>query len=435
MYHFIGIKGSGMSALAQILHNLGYTVQGSDYEQHFFTEDGLRELGIQILPFDENNIKEDMKIVKGATFDETNPEVKKAMEMDLNIYSYSEVVGSLTRKFKTICVAGCHGKTTTTSMLAHVLSETKGANYLIGDGTGFSNKENELFILESCEYQRHFLEYNPYYAIITNVDFDHVDYFKDINDVLDAYTEFANKAEKMVIACGDDRYVRFLDLNKPIFYYGIDDDNDIIAKNIEYKADGTSFEVEVEDNYYGFFDLPIYGKHMLMDALAVIAVCYYERMEAKEVAKLLKTFKGAKRRFTETKVDKTIIIDDYAHHPNEVKATIKAVKQKYPDKKIVTVFQPHTFSRTKEFADDLATVMNLADYSYVMDIHPARENQEDYPDVTSDLIINNLEHGEHINIDESDKLIKHKDSVILFMSPNDISSLENDVIEKIKEDK
>lgn len=435
MYHFIGIKGSGMSALAQILHNLGYTVQGSDYEQHFFTEDGLRELGIQILPFDENNIKEDMKIVKGATFDETNPEVKKAMEMDLNIYSYSEVVGSLTRKFKTICVAGCHGKTTTTSMLAHVLSETKGANYLIGDGTGFSNKENELFILESCEYQRHFLEYNPYYAIITNVDFDHVDYFKDINDVLDAYTEFANKAEKMVIACGDDRYVRFLDLNKPIFYYGIDDDNDIIAKNIEYKADGTSFEVEVEDNYYGFFDLPIYGKHMLMDALAVIAVCYYERMEAKEVAKLLKTFKGAKRRFTETKVGNTIVIDDYAHHPNEVKATIKSVKQKYPDKKVVTVFQPHTFSRTKEFANDLVTVMNLADYSYVLDIHPAREKQEDYPDITSDLIINNLEHGEHINIDESDKLIKHKDSVILFMSPNDISSLENDVINKLKEDK
>lgn len=433
MYHFIGIKGSGMSALAQILHNLGYTVQGSDYDKHFFTEDRLRELGIPILPFDENNIKEDMKIVKGATFDETNPEVKKAMDMGLNIYTYSEMVGSLTRKFKTICVAGCHGKTTTTSMLAHVFGELKGANYLIGDGTGFSNKDNELFILESCEYKRHFLNYNPYYSIITNVDFDHVDYFKDINDVLDAYAEFANKTEKMIIACGDDRYVRFLDLNKPIFYYGLDDDNDIIAKNIEYKEDGISFEVEVEDNYYGFFDLPIYGKHMLMNALAVISVCYYERMEAKEVAKLLKTFKGAKRRFSETKVGKTIIIDDYAHHPNEVKATIKATKQKYPDKKIVTIFQPHTFSRTKEFADDLANVMNLADYSYVLDIHPAREIQEDFSDVTSDLIIKQLNHGEHINLDESDKLVKHKDSVILFMSPNDLSSLEEEVISKLEE--
>lgn len=432
MYHFIGIKGSGMSALAQIMHNLGYTVQGSDVEKHFFTEDGLRELGINILPFDENNIKEDMKIVRGATFDDEHPEVKKALELGLNMYTYSEMVGSLTRKFKTICVAGCHGKTTTTSMLAHVLNNIKGANYLIGDGTGFSDKENELFILESCEYRRHFLEYTPYYAIITNVDLDHVDYYKDINDVIDAYTEFANKTEKMVIACGDDRYTRFLELNKPIFYYGLDDDNDIIAKNVEYKKDGISFEVEVEENYYGFFDLPIYGKHMLLDALACIAICYYERIDAKEVAKIFKNFGGAKRRFSETVVGKTILIDDYAHHPNEVKATIKAVRQKYPDKKLVTVFQPHTFSRTKEFADDLVNVMNLADYSYVMEIHPAREKQEDFPDVNSNLIIDKLEHGELITIDESDKLVKHKDSVILFMSPNDISKLEIDLKEKLE---
>ena len=433
MYHFIGIKGSGMSALAQILHNLGYEVQGSDSEKHFFTEVGLKELGIKILPFDENNIKEGMKIVKGAAFDETNPEVKKAMELDLNIYSYSDMVGSLTRKFKTICVSGCHGKTTTTSMLAHVLNEVKGANYLIGDGTGYSNKENELFILESCEYKRHFLQYNPYYTIITNIDYDHVDYYKDISDVLDAYNEFANKTEKMIIACGDDRYTRFLDVNKPIFYYGLDDDNDIIAKNVTYKEDGISFEVEVEDNYYGFFDLPIYGKHMLMNTLAVIAVCYYERIEAKDLAKILKSFKGARRRFSEKIVGDTILIDDYAHHPNEVKATIKSAKQKYPDKDIIVIFEPHTFTRTKEFSEDLVNVLNQASYSYIMDIHPSREKQEDYPDVTSDMIINKLDNGEHLNIEEAKKLEKHKGSVILFMSPNDISSLEND-LEKLLED-
>ena len=435
MYHFIGIKGSGMSALAQILHNLGYEVQGSDKSDHFFTEQRLNELGIKILPFDENNIKEGMKIIKGAAFDETNPEVKKAMELDLNIYSYSDMVGSLTKKFKTICVAGCHGKTTTTSMLAHVLNNTKGANYLIGDGTGFSNKDNELFILESCEYKRHFLAYTPYYTVITNIDYDHVDYYKDISDVLDAYTEFANKTEKMVIACGDDRYTRFLELNKPIFYYGLDNDNDIIAKNVIYKEDGISFEVEVEENYYGFFDLPIYGKHMLLDALAVIAVCYYERLEAKEVSKLLKTFKGAKRRFSETTVKDTILIDDYAHHPNEVKATIKAAKQKYPDKKIVAVFEPHTFTRTKEFADDLANILNQVDYTYIMDIHPSREKQEDYPDVTSKIIIDKLINGEHLDINEANKLLKHKGSVILFMSPNDISTLENGLKKLIEDDK
>lgn len=435
MYHFIGIKGSGMSALAQIMKNLGYDVQGSDVETHFFTEEGLVKDGIKILPFDENNIHKNMKIVRGATFTDDHPEVKRAKELGLNIYSYADMVGSLTRKFKTICIAGCHGKTTTTSMMAHVLNQIKGANYLIGDGTGYSNKENEFFILESCEYRRHFLAYTPYYAIITNIDLDHVDYFKDINDVVDAYNEFANKAEKMVIACGDDPYTHYLDINKPIFYYGIDEDNDIIAKNIEYKKDGTSFEVFVEDNYYGFFDLPIYGKHMLLDALAVISVCYYERLDVKEVSKLLKTFHGAKRRFTETVVDDTIIIDDYAHHPNEVKATIKSIRQKYPDKKLVTVFQPHTFSRTKEFANALASAMNLADYSYVLEIHPAREKQEDFEGVTSKLIIDQLDHGEAITMNDSSTLAQYKGSVILFMSPNDLSTLENETIEKIKNSK
>jgi UDP-N-acetylmuramate--alanine ligase len=433
MYHFVGIKGSGMSALAQIMKNLGYEVQGSDVEKHFFTEAGLIENNIKILPFDENNIKEGMKVVKGASFNDDHVEIKKAKEMGVPVFSYSEMVGSLTRKFKTICVAGCHGKTTTTSMMSHVFSEIKGANYLIGDGTGFSSKGNDTFILESCEYKRHFLAYTPYYAIITNIDLDHVDYFKDIDDVIDAYNEYANNAEKMVIACGNDPYTHYLDVKKPIFFYGTDEDNDIIAKNIDYKKEGTSFEVFVEDNYYGFFDLPIYGKHMLLDALAVIAVCYYERFDAKTVAKALKSFKGAKRRFTETFVGNNVIIDDYAHHPNEVKATIKSVKQKYPDKKLITVFQPHTFSRTKEFAEQFANILNLADYSYVMDIHPAREKQEDYPDVTSNLIIDKLNHGEIITMDDSDKLKDYENSVILFMSPNDISKLENDTISKMSE--
>lgn len=435
MYHFIGIKGSGMSALAQIMTELGYVVQGSDVEKHFFTEDGLRELGIPLYPFDENNIQEGMKIVKGASFDEENPEVRKAIELGLNIYSYNEMVGSLTRKFRSICVAGCHGKTTTTSMLAHALNNIKGANYLIGDGTGYADKENEYFIVESCEYRRHFLAYTPDYAIITNIDLDHVDYFKDIDDVIDAYQEFANKAEKMIIACGDDPYTHTLEVVKPIFYYGLDDDNDIQATNVQYKDDGTSFEVTIEGNYYGFFDLPIYGKHMLLDALAVIATCYYERIEAKELARELKTFTGARRRFDETKVGNNIIVDDYAHHPNEVKATIKAAKQKYPDKQIIAVFQPHTFTRTDEFKEELATVLNTVDKAYVMDIHPAREKQEDYPDVTSDAIISRLENGEHITMDEANKLENIDNTVVLFMSPNDISKLENELISLLENKK
>ena len=432
MYHFVGIKGSGMSSLAQIMHDLGYEVEGSDVEKHFFTEDNLRKLNIPILPIDENNIKEGMKIIRGASFNDDNVEIKKALELGLPIYNYNEMLGILTKKFKSICVAGCHGKTTTTAMLSHVLDNITGCNYLIGDGTGFASKENEYFVLESCEYRRHFLEYHPYYAIITNIDLDHVDYYKNIDDVIDAYREFASLTENIVIACGDDQYTRFLNISKPVFYYGIGDDNDIIAKEIEYNEDGIHFEVEAEGNYYGTYDLPLYGKHMLLDALACISICYYERLDFKEVAKLLKTFKGAKRRFSETIVGSNVVVDDYAHHPNEVKASIKAARQKYPTKKLIAVFQPHTFTRTLEFADDLADVLNMADESYVLDIHPAREKQEDYPNVTSNLIVDKLNNGKLIKIDDYNLFENLDNTVILFMSPNDISILENKVIDLYK---
>lgn len=433
MYHFVGIKGTGMSSLAQIMNELGYEVNGSDIEKHFFTEEGLIARNIEITTYDEANIKEGMIIIKGASIKDDNPEIVKAEELGLKIYTYNEFLGKLTEKFKSICIAGCHGKTTTTAMASLVLNEIKGVNYLIGDGTGYASEGNEFFILESCEYKRHFLSYHPYYAVITNIDLDHVDYYKDIDDVIDAYREFANSAEKMVIACGDDPYTHSLEINPPIFYYGIDEDNDIKATNINYKEDGTSFDVEVEGNYYGFFDLPIFGKHQLLDALAVIAICYYERIDAKEVNKIFKTFKGAKRRFTETVVGESVVIDDYAHHPNEMKSTLKAIAQKYPKKKVVAVFQPHTFSRTDEFKEEFTKVLNMADKAFVMDIHPAREVQEDYPGVTSDLIIDKLNNGDHINIDEADKLYEEKDAVFVFMSPNDIKSLEEDLIKKLED--
>ena len=236
------------------------------------------------------------------------------------------MVGKLTGMFKTIAVSGCHGKTTTTAMLSHVLYNITGCNYLIGDGTGFASRDNSYFVLEACEYKRHFLDYSPTYAIITNIELDHIDYYKDIDDVIDAYQSFANKAEKMVLACGDDPYTHTLEVNPPIFYYGLKDDNDIIAKDVEYSNEGTESDVFVEGNYYGHFDLPLYGKHMLLNALAVIGVCYYERLEAKEVAKNLKSYPGAIRRFTEKTIGDIITIGDYAHHPTEVKVTIKAAR-------------------------------------------------------------------------------------------------------------
>lgn len=431
-YHFIGIKGTGMSALAQIMKSLGYEVQGSDKPDHFFTEVGLLEKGIKILSFNKDNIIEDMVIVQGNAFKDDHEEVVRAKELGLKIYSYQEMVGRLTEMFMTIGVSGCHGKTTTTSMMSHVLGNILGTNYLIGDGSGFASKENKYFCLEACEYKRHFLAYSPYYAIITNIELDHIDYYKDIDDVISAYQEYANKAEKMVIACGDDPYTHTLEVNPPIFYYGLNDDNDIIAKDVEYRDDGTSFDVFVEDNYYGHFDLPLFGKHMLLDALAVISVCYYERLEAKDVAKYLKTFKGAKRRFKENIIGDIVTIDDYAHHPTEVKVTIKAARQKYPNKKIVAILKTHTLSRTKEMADDFVEALNLADVSYVMDVGVDRE-EIGYDDVDYYVILDKLDNGSYMSLDKVDELLEYENAVLIFMSSKDIYVLQNEYEKRLKQ--
>ena len=427
MFYLIGIKGTGMSALAVVLKQLGNEVMGSDVEKHFFTESELVRNHIPFYVYNSGNIHEGMTIIRGASVKEDNPEVIKARSLKLKIYEYHEMVGLLSREFKTICVAGCHGKTTTTNMMTLAFKK-QGINYLIGDGTGGADKDHRYFALESCEYKRHFLAYLPYYAVITNIDLDHVDYYRDIDDVIDAYTSYANNAVKMVFAWGDDPYTRKMKLTKPVKYFGLSDHNDVRATYVKYHEDGISFVVAG----YGRFDLPIYGEHQLLDALAVIAVCMEEGLPYEEVSENLKEFTGAKRRFSEKKVGNSVIIDDYAHHPNEVKATIQAIKQKYSSKKVFVIFQPHTFSRTKEFANDLANVFKKADGVYLLPIHPAREKQEDYPDVTSFMIADQLSNCKVIDIHDAKEIVCDEDCVYAFMSPNDISELEHDLEELLK---
>ncbi len=426
-YYLIGIKGAGMSALALLLDDLGYEVVGyDDASEHRFTEDKLVERNIKIYSEPNDALDKDTIVVFSSAIRDTHPEMVKAKELDVRIYEYHEMLGRLTKKFNTICVAGCHGKTTTTAMLSHIIDAIDGCNYLIGDGVGHANKESDRFILESCEYRRHFLEYEPEYVIITNIELDHMDYFKDIDDVISAYQEFANKASKMAIICGDNPYTHTLELNKPVYYYGIEEDNDIQARNVEYRNDGTSFDVFIEDEYYGHFDLPLFGKHMLLNALAAIGVCHYERYEAKDVSRLLKTFKGAERRFKETFIGDNVIIDDYAHHPTEVAVTIKSARQKYPDKKIIAVFKAHTFSRVRDFKDEFIRALNLADKAYVMDINYDRELPEEYPGIDAYTIINGLDNGEYIEQGMADKLLEYDNAVILFMSSKEIYLLEDE---------
>ena len=423
IYYFIGIKGSGMSSLAQIMFDLGYKIEGSDKPDHFFTEVPLIERGIKINEFNENNINENMIIVKGNAFTDENVEVKKALELGLKIYTYQEMIAEITNNTKLICVSGCHGKTSTCTMFKNVLS-TFGVNYLIGDGTGHADKINEYFVLESCEYKRHFLSYNPYYTIVTKIELDHTDYYKDLDDVMDAFNEFVNKTRNTVIMCGDDINTRKIKTNKKVLFYGFNENNDIYLKNIKYDNDFTNADIIINNELYMNVTFPFNANHLLLNALSVIAVCYLENLDKDEVKENVLKIEHAKRRFIEEKFKSNILIDDYAHHPTEVRVTIEAAKKKYPNKQVIAIFKAHTKSRVKFFYKEFAEALNLADKAYVMDIGEDRK-EVGYDDVTCNLIIDNLKNGEYISLDTVNKLLQYKDSVLLFMSSKDIYVLED----------
>ena len=422
MIHFLGIKGAGVSALAIIMKNLGYDVQGSNSKGFSFTERDLKANNIQILEEKAENIQENMTIIRSVAVKDDHVEIVKAKELGLTIYSYPEYVGLFTKDFKLISITGCHGKTTTTALLAHLLKNTIGCNYLIGDGSGEANSKSEYFVLEACEYHRHFLNYYPYYTVITNIELDHVDYFKDIDDVVDAYQSLVNQTKNKVIACGDDDNVRKIKSDN-IIYYGFNSNNDIEARNIIYSTNGTKFDVYINNNFYANFQLPYFGEHLILNALAVITIGYLENLEINDIINELKTFPGAKRRFSEEIIEDTIIIDDYAHHPTEIKVTIKAAKQKYPNKKIIAIYQPHTYSRTSKFTKEYADVLNLADEVYLLPIHPAREKQEEYPGISSEVIIKELGKGHLIECSDGNALTTHKGDVLLFMGANDLAEI------------
>lgn len=420
-YHFIGIKGTGMSALAQILHDSGEKVQGSDVDQTFFTQEALENKGIPILPFTKENIKSSYTIIAGNSFSEDHIEIQEAKRQGLPFFRYHEFLGEWLKQYTSIAVTGAHGKTSTTGLLAHVFNQAHPISYLIGDGTGQGHVDSEYFIFEACEYRRHFLHYKPDYAIMTNIDFDHPDYFKDLEDVCDAFQSMADQVKKGIIACGDDEYLQEIRAKVPVVYYGFGETNDFQAKNVETLKNGTQFDVFVRNTYYDTFVIPMFGDHTILNALAVIAMCHYEEMNVEHI-KSLSSFEGVKRRFSEKSINNQVLIDDYAHHPIEVTATIDAVRQKYPDKEVVAIFQPHTFTRTKIFLQEFAESLRLADQVYLCDIFSsAREEQGE---LTIDDLLNLIPEGKQMNEHDTSVLATHDNSVLVFMGAGDIQKVQ-----------
>ena len=423
-YYCIGIKGTGMSTLAQILHDIGNEVSGyDDARGHKFTQVGLEERNIPIYYEHDHDIDKDTIVTYSVAFSEDHPEMKRVREMGLTVKKYAEIMGDVIDMFESIGASGTHGKTSTSSMLRHLLEGTLGCNYFIGAGDGYATVDNKYRVVESDEFNRHFKYYHPAYSIITNIEAEHLECYKDIDDIRDTFEIFANQTKKLVVANGDNEQVRKINYKTPVKFYGFDESNDVVIKNMQLLESGSVFDLYIDGELFGHFDLPLYGEHMVMNAAAAITVVKEIGLKSDVIAKLLKTFKNAKRRFAEDKVGDAVIIDDYAHHPTEIKVTLNAVRQKYPNRRLVVVFKPNTYSRTKDFTQEFIDAFNIADMTYLTEIDCNRERQEDYPGITSHIIIDKLNNGDIISDETISKLSNEKDSVVCFMGCAYVDSL------------
>lgn len=357
--YFIGIGGIGMSAMAQLLKGRGIDVSGSDLSETPVTKK-LMENGIQVfLEQKAENISTDFDLViYTIAIPEDNPELIKAKENNIPVKTYPEMLGVVSEDFYTIAISGTHGKTTTTAMTADALESLK-PTVIVGSiiskyGSNFVKGSDKYFLLEACEYRRSFLNIKPNILAITNIEEDHLDYYKDLADIQDAFRNVALKVpEDGYIVCNPDN------------------------ENIRPVLEGVSAKV-VDYTKNPELTLKVPGLHNRQNAQVAFAIANILGVSAGEAEKNIGEFGGTWRRFEykgKTK-EGALVYDDYAHHPSEVKVTIQAFREKFPEKKIKVVFQPHLFSRTKSLLDDFAESLSLADLVVVTPIYAAREKDE-----------------------------------------------------------
>lgn len=353
-----------MSSLAKLLKKSGEEVIGSDVKDYFFTEDSLREIGIKILEFDEKNIVEDYFYIIGNAFDLNNVEVNMIISKHFKFMYYHEFIGKFLNK-KIIACCGTHGKTTTSYFLTKFLN--KECSYIIGDGQG-DYYNNDLLVLEACEYKNHFLSYHPELLIITNVEMDHTDYYKNKKQLLRSFQSVANNS-KMVLANGDDKNIKKIKHSKKITY-GFSKNNDIKIKILSTTSKCYYVQVNYIRNYY--LRIPYLGKHMIYNYVSA----YIATIILDKVPKNLSDVSLPKKRFAKYRFKESILVDDYAHHPTEIKALLESIRLTYPDYKINTIFQPHTYERTLYFKKEFIKVLSKFDNVYIMDVFTSKREQK-----------------------------------------------------------
>lgn len=450
--HMVGIGGIGMSGMAEILLQKGYTVTGSD-AQMGETIERLQELGAKIaIGHNEKNIEgADVVVYTSAVQAEENIETKAALDRGIPVIKRAEMLAELMRMKYGVGVAGTHGKTTTTTMIGHVIQDGSfDPTIMVGGKVHSFSKTNavvgkgDIIVVEADEFDRTFLRLTPSLGVITNIEAEHLDIYNNLEDVKDAFIEFANKVPfyGAVVLCLDDPNVRSIipSLERRTVTYGLTPHAQVRATNIDINHFYSSFTVINENKILGSIKLQAPGEHNVKNALAAVAVGLELDIDFKDIKSGLERFQGVFRRF-QLKADKdeVIVIDDYAHHPTEVQATLGAARKGWRDRRIVAVFQPHLYSRTQDLFKEFGQSFFDAEVCVITDVYPSRE--EPIEGVSGKLVADAAkEHGhrkvhyvkDKTELPEKLKEIVEPGDVIITMGAGDIYKYGEEFVKELE---
>jgi len=447
--HFVGIGGIGMSGIAAIMMKQGYRVSGSDIKESLITGK-LSSLGIKVrLGHDASYISDAEIVVYSSAVREDNPELQAAKAKGLRILKRAEALAQLMRDKASIAISGAHGKTTTCGLTGHLLLQAGfsptvaigGILRNIGDNSCLG--KSNFFVAEADESDGTFLYYHPDYSIVTNIDREHLDFYKNWQDILSAYKKFISHTRDggCLFCCGDDPAIRSITrgYKKRMLYFGLSGENDFYPRNLLLNEFSSIFDCYYRDGFIARMHLPLAGRHNISNSLAVIALGLELGIKPRRIEEALDSFKGTERRFQlKARVNGIKLIDDYGHHPTELRATLEAARN-ITHKRLLVVFQPHRFSRTKFLMHEFAESLSLADRILLTDIYAASEEpiQGVSSEVLRDKIKEKHPQAEVIYV-KKEKVIERLLSIVgsgdlvLTVGAGDIGKLSDELAERIK---
>ena len=454
-YHFVGIGGCGMSGLAQVLARKGQIVSGSDMQASAVT-DKLRELGVQVhIGHRVENLPEKIHcLVVSAAVRDDNPELAWAWKNNIRVFKYAEMMGEISRDMHTLAISGTHGKSTSSGWLAYMIKQAgQDPSFVIGAevaqlGGPSGAGSTEHLVVEACEYDRSFLNLHPTAAAILNIERDHLDYYSGIDEIVQAFGQFAQMVsdDGLIVANGsDDNVVEALaGIQTPCDFFNVEGPAQWQAKNVAYERGRGRFDLVYQGRTLGRVRLELAGRHNVANALAVAALARYVGLSDQQICAGLEGFTGVARRITlKGRVNGIVILDDYAHHPTEIKTTLEAIRMRYEPRKLWCVFQPHQHSRTRFLLQEFAGSFGAADIILLPDIYFVRDSEALRREVNAAMLAERIvvEGGEARYLGDFDNIAEklcqnaQAKDVIVTMGAGDVWKLADELVYRLGRDR